>query len=91
MTAGTSAQVLNTSMTSSLDIPGFKDDAVKDYVQYLQGQWRSQEYKDQFEKAGKAVLDGYLDLDEVHSKQNPTFFTNYGVEEGIAALFMVCL
>jgi hypothetical protein len=61
---------------------------VKDYVQYLQGQWRSQEYKDQFEKAGKAVLDGYLDLDEVYSKQNPAFFTNYGVEEGIAALFI---
>ena len=35
ITAGMSAQVLNVSMTSPLDIPGSKDDAVKDYVQYL--------------------------------------------------------
>ena len=64
-TAGTSAQALNASMAGPLDIPGFKDDAVKDYVQFLQGQWRNHEYEDQFEEAGKIVLSEFVDLDVV--------------------------
>jgi hypothetical protein len=88
MTADMSVQVLNASMTSPLDIPGFKDDAVKDYVQYLQGQWRSQEYKDQFEEAGKLVLGEFIDLDVVFKDQKPAFFTDHGVPKGIATLFI---
>jgi hypothetical protein len=65
MTTGMSAQVLKVCMASPLDIPVFKDDAMQDYVHYLQGQWRSQEYKNQFEEAGKLVLGEFVNLDVV--------------------------
>lgn len=86
--SGTVAQALTTGAASPLDIPGYRDDAVKDYVQYLQGQWRSEKHKDQFEKAGNVVLDGYLDLDQVYKEQQPDFFTDHDVERGIATLFI---
>lgn len=48
---------------SALDIPGFRDDAVRDYVEYLQGNVRNKKHRDEFEKVGKIVLDELLDLD----------------------------
>jgi hypothetical protein len=63
-TSGTVAQASITSLASPLDMPGYKDDAVKDYIPYLQDQWSSEKYKYQFEKAGNVVLDGYIDLDQ---------------------------
>lgn len=63
-----------TKTVSALDIPGFRDDAVRDYVRYLQGKVRSKKHRDEFEKAGKIVLDNFLDLEQVYQEQNANFF-----------------
>jgi hypothetical protein len=73
---------------SALDIPGYRDDAVKDYIQYLQGKVRSKPHKEQFEKAGNIVLDDFLDLDQVYQEQNPEFFTAREVELAPAIQFI---
>jgi hypothetical protein len=60
---------------SALDIPGYRDDAVQDYVEYLKGKVRNKKHRDEFEKAGKIVLDELLDLDQVYQENKPEFFT----------------
>ena len=54
---------MNISKVSALEIPGFYDDAIREYVQFLQDKWRSKRHKDEFDKAGGAVLDEYIDLE----------------------------
>ncbi|KIV89770.1 hypothetical protein PV10_07148 [Exophiala mesophila] len=61
------AKLVNATSTtlSALNIPGYHDDAVKDYVRYLQGQVRNERHQAEFEKAGDIVLEDFMDLDQV--------------------------
>lgn len=73
---------------SALDIPGYRDDAVQDYVEYLKGKVRNKKHRDEFEKAGKIVLDELLDLDQVYQENKPEFFTAREVKLAAAAQFI---
>ncbi|KIW36996.1 uncharacterized protein PV06_10894 [Exophiala oligosperma] len=46
---------------SALDIPGYRDDAVWDYVEYLQGKVRNHRHREEFQKAGSIELDELLE------------------------------
>ena len=83
---GTSASPLQT--VSVLDIPGYRDDAVQDYVRYLQGKVRSKKHREEFRKCGDIVLDNLSDLEEVRRKLTPKFFTERNVEESPANQFI---
>ncbi|KIW36635.1 uncharacterized protein PV06_11147 [Exophiala oligosperma] len=73
---------------SALDIPGFRDDAVKDYVHYLQSKVRNKRHQAEFEKAGNIVLDDFLDLDQVYQEHNTDFFTARDVKLAPAIQFI---
>lgn len=73
---------------SALDIPGYRDDAVKDYVHYLQGKVRSKRHQTEFEKAGNIVLDDFLDLDQVYQDHNAEYFTARDVKLAPAIQFI---
>jgi hypothetical protein len=73
---------------SALDIPGYRDDAVQDYVRYLQGKVRSRKHREEFQKCGDLVLDNLSDLEEVRLKLTPKFFTERNVEESPANQFI---
>ncbi|KEF51031.1 uncharacterized protein A1O9_12915 [Exophiala aquamarina CBS 119918] len=73
---------------SALEIPGFRDDAVQDYVRYLQGTVRSQRHKAEYEKAGNIVLEDLLDLDQVFRDYKPDFFIARDVKKAPAEQFI---
>lgn len=75
---------------SALDIPGFRDDAVEDYVRFLQGKVRSRTRRDQYLKIGNVILDRLFDLEQVHRKLTPEFFMeeDVNIKEGPAEQFI---
>jgi len=73
---------------SALEIPGFRDDAVQDYVRYLQGTVRSKRHKAEYEKAGNIVLEDLIDLDQVYRDYKPEFFIAREVKEAPAKQFI---
>src|SRR4051794_33318129 len=84
--SGTSASTPQT--VSALDIPGYRDDGVQDYVRYLQGKVRSRKHRDEFQKAGNIVLDKFFDLEQVRQELTAKFFTEKEVEEAPAIQFI---
>lgn len=73
---------------NALEIPGFRDDAVKDYVEFLKSKVRSQKHREEFEKAGNIVLDDLLDLDQVYNEHKVEFFTSRRVKLAPAKQFI---
>lgn len=73
---------------SPLDIPGPRDEAVKEY-----GEWQVMNVTDDTLKAAfrqvcNMMLENGLDLEQVYKDQNPEFFISKGIKMGIARRFV---
>lgn len=71
-----------------LDIPGYRDLAVKEYSEWLASSVSDDSLKAEFQQVCDiALLDGF-GLDHIYQDQNPGFFVNKGIKPGIARSFV---
>jgi hypothetical protein len=72
----------------SLDIPGPRDLAVKEYSEWQQSHVTDDGLKDAFRQACDVMLDDDLDLEQVYKDRDPEFFIGKGIKNGIARRFL---
>ena len=70
--------------TDRLNIPGFRDDAVKEYCAWQQSQVKELALKAGFQTACSVILKKGLDLELIRRNPNPKFLIDEDVQEGIA-------
>jgi hypothetical protein len=75
-------------ITKNLNIPGPRDDAVKEYTEWQQSNVTDEKLKADFQKACEVALENGLDLEQVYKDQDPDFFIKRGVKIGIARHFV---
>ena len=68
----------------SLTIPGLRDDAVEAYYEWHCSKVRSRDQKRQYELARNLTLERCFDLELLHEDNDPQYFIERGVTEGIA-------
>ncbi|CAI7627778.1 unnamed protein product [Penicillium glandicola] len=73
---------------SPLDIPGPRDDAVKEYSEWQVSNVTDDTLKAAFRQAYDVMLENGLDLEQVHKDQDPEFFIGKGIKMGIARRFV---
>jgi hypothetical protein len=74
-----------------LNIPGYRDLAVKEYSEWLARSVSDDSLKAEFQQAcDVALLDG-LGLDHIYQDQNPGFFVDKGIKPGVARSFVGCI
>lgn len=71
-----------------LNIPGFKDVAVKEYGEWLTSNVCDDTLKDGFRQACDITLSDGFELEHIFKDQNPTFFVDKGIKPGIARSFV---
>jgi hypothetical protein len=74
--------------TNNLNIPGPRDDAVKEYTEWQESNVTDGKLKADFRKACNVALENGLDLVQVYKDQDPDFFIKHGVKIGIARHFV---
>ena len=67
-----------------LSIPGFRDDAVKEYCAWQRSQVKEPALKAGFQTACGVILKRGLDLELIRRDSNPKFLIHEDVQEGIA-------
>ncbi|CZR54769.1 uncharacterized protein PAC_04653 [Phialocephala subalpina] len=67
-----------------LNIPGFRDDAVKEYCAWQQSQVKEPALKAGFQTACGVILKRGFDLELIRRNPNPKFLIDEDVQEGIA-------
>jgi hypothetical protein len=82
------AQMPRNKVTSPLGIPGYCEDAIDGFVQYMQDKWRNPDRKRKFGEMGALLGRKGIDLDQVYIDQNPNIFTDEGIDEITANLFI---
>ncbi|KXH54069.1 hypothetical protein CNYM01_13981 [Colletotrichum nymphaeae SA-01] len=75
-------------LPNSLDIPGLRDDALREYSDWQCSKVRGEELKMEFRKARDLALKDGLDLELIHKVPDPTVFIERGVRRGIAMRFV---
>lgn len=73
---------------SSLDIPGPRDEAVKEYSEWQVTNVTDDTLKAAFRKVCDLMLENGLDLEQVYQDQDPGFFIGKGIKMGIARRFV---
>ena len=73
---------------SLLEVPGPRDEAVKEY-----GEWQASNVNDDilkvaFRQVCDVMLENGLDLEQVYKDQDPGFFIGKGIKMGIARRFI---
>lgn len=86
ISTATPAVDLNT--VSLLEVPGPRDEAVKEY-----GEWQASNVNDDilkvaFRQVCDVMLENGLDLEQVYKDQDPGFFIGKGIKMGIARRFI---
>lgn len=71
-----------------VDIPGLHDVAVEEYSKWQQSRVRRASLKDEISKARDLALANGLDLQQIHSDQDPGFFIKQGISVGVARRFV---
>ncbi|KAJ6004704.1 hypothetical protein N7540_013073 [Penicillium herquei] len=71
-----------------LKIPGFRDEAVKEYGEWLASTVSDVTLKAAFRQACDVTLSDGFDLEHIYKDQNPGFFVEKGVKPGIARIFV---
>lgn len=71
-----------------LEIPGFKDVAVKEYGDWLASSVSDDTLKTAFRQACDIMLSDGFGLEHIHKDQNPEFFVSKGIKPGIARTFV---
>jgi hypothetical protein len=83
----TSVNSSTAANAQQLEIPGFRDDALREYTIWQQSKVRDPLLKAEFGKARDAALKVGFDLEQIHEKQNFDFFVQAGVMLGVAERF----
>ena len=88
-TAG-SAMLLppNDQVVEDLNIPGLRDEAVRDSAAWHESNVGDENLKAQFREACNVALASGLDLKLIHEDQDPSFFIDKGVVVGVARQFV---
>ncbi|KAF4766946.1 hypothetical protein HAV15_009615 [Penicillium sp. str.  len=71
-----------------IDIPGLHDVAVEEYSNWQQSRVSRDILKDDIRKARDLALANGLDLQQIHSDQDPDFFIKQGISMGVARRFV---
>jgi hypothetical protein len=75
---------LRHSVTDRLNIPGFRDDAVKEYCAWQQSQVKEPSLKAGFQAACGVIIKKGYSLELIRRNPNPKFLTDEEAQEGIA-------
>jgi len=67
-----------------LNIPGFRDDAVKEYYAWQQSQVKEPALKAAYNTACSVILEEGMDLELIREDPDPDFLVKRGVKRGIA-------
>ena len=73
---------------SLLDIPGPRDEAVKEYSEWQMSNVTDDTLKAAFQQVCNVMLENDLDLEQVYKDQDPEFFIDKGIKMGIARRFV---
>ncbi|KAJ6016569.1 hypothetical protein N7540_011160 [Penicillium herquei] len=73
---------------NSLEIPGPRDVAVKEYGEWQMSNVENDTLKSAFRQVCDVMLDNGLDLEQVYKDQDPKFFIEKGIKIGIARRFV---
>lgn len=73
---------------SPLDIPGPRDEAVKEYGEWQVSNVTDDTLKAAFRQVCNVMLENGLDLEQVYKDQDPEFFIGKGIKMGIARRFV---
>lgn len=71
-----------------VDIPGLRDDAVREYTAWHCSQVRSEMYKTEYQKAGDVTLAECLNLQQVYQDQDVEFYVIKGVKRAVARSYV---
>ena len=71
-----------------LNIPGFKDVAVKEYGEWLASRVEDDTLKTAFRRACVVTLSDGFDLKQIYKDQNPEFLVGKGIKPGITRSFV---
>ncbi|KAJ5471950.1 hypothetical protein N7539_008519 [Penicillium diatomitis] len=71
-----------------LNIPGYRDVAVKEYGEWLASSVSDDTLKAAFRQACDVALSDGFDLEHIYKDQNPEFFVGKGIKPGIARSFV---
>jgi hypothetical protein len=84
--AGTPAPDMPSQYTpiDRLNIPGFRDDAVKEYCAWQQSQVKDPALKREYQTACDVILGECMDLELIRRNPNTKFLTDKGVKRGTA-------
>ncbi|KAK7883396.1 hypothetical protein LTR67_011267 [Exophiala xenobiotica] len=82
-----SAHSSTTVRPQQLEIPGFRDDALREDTSWQQSKVRDPVLKAQFAKACDVALRVGFDLEQIYEKQNVDFFVQAGIMLGVAERF----
>jgi len=74
--------------SSPLDIPGPRDEAVKEYSMWQMSNVTDGTLKASFRQVCDVMIENGLDLDQVYKDQDPNFFISKGIKIGIARRFV---
>ena len=78
----------NLQTLSSLDIPGLRDVAVKEYSEWQVSNVENDTLKSAFREVCDVMLENGLDLEQVYRDQDPHFFIEKGIKIGSARRFV---
>lgn len=84
----TTAPTIDLKGVVSLNIPGFKDIAVKEYSEWLASNVSNDTLKAGFRQACDITLSDGFDPEHIYRDQNPAFFVGKGIKPGIARSFV---
>ncbi|KAJ5092277.1 hypothetical protein NUU61_007147 [Penicillium alfredii] len=73
---------------SPLEIPGPRDEAVKEYSEWQVSNVTDDTLKAAFRQVCDVMLENGLDLEQVYKDQDPEFFIGKGIKMGIARRFV---
>jgi hypothetical protein len=65
-----------------LNIPGFRDDAVKEYCAWQESQVKEPALKREYQTACDMILEEGMDLELIRRNPNPKFLMDKGVKQG---------
>jgi hypothetical protein len=72
------------SATDRLNIPGFRDDAVKEYCAWQQSQVKEPALKAEYQTACGVILEEDINLELIREVPDPDFLVERGIKRGIA-------
>ena len=73
-----------TSSLPSIDIPGFRDEAVEKYCAWHESKVKEPEQKEQYQNACKIMKRDHMDLELLYQEPDPDFLIKGGVKRGPA-------